>query len=162
MKDCTFCQVYEARDRIVYENDWWFARFDLFPVSPGHVHVIPKRHVASYLDLSMGEAAMLKPMVARTLEIVNGRDLEKFYEDAVANPLNNASVHFCKKALASPNLDKKIEDFNLGINDGVAAGRTIDHLHVHLIPRFEGDIENALGGVRRILPGMRDYRNPEI
>ena len=42
---------------------------------------------------------------------------------------------------------------NYGINDGKAAGRTVDHFHMHVIPRYEGDVENPRGGVRNIMPG---------
>lgn len=47
--------------------------------------------------------------------------------------------------------------FNIGINDGEEAGRTIHHLHVHLIPRYKGDVENPRGGVRHIIPGKGNY-----
>ncbi len=43
--------------------------------------------------------------------------------------------------------------FNVGVNDGAAAGRTIHHLHVHVIPRYVGDVADPRGGVRNILPG---------
>lgn len=45
------------------------------------------------------------------------------------------------------------DGYNVGINDGEAAGRTIHHLHVHLIPRYKGDVEAPAGGVRHIVPG---------
>ncbi len=51
----------------------------------------------------------------------------------------------------------KPDAYNIGINNGQAAGRTIHHLHVHLIPRYEGDVENPRGGVRHIIPGKGDY-----
>jgi diadenosine tetraphosphate (Ap4A) HIT family hydrolase len=47
--------------------------------------------------------------------------------------------------------------FNIGVNDGEAAGRTIHHLHIHLIPRYLGDMENPRGGVRNIIPGKGNY-----
>ena len=47
--------------------------------------------------------------------------------------------------------------FNIGINDGLAAGQTIAHLHVHLIPRYTGDVADARGGVRWVLPTRADY-----
>ena len=49
------------------------------------------------------------------------------------------------------------DGFNIGINDGEAAGRTIHHLHIHLIPRYKGDVENPRGGVRHIIPGKGNY-----
>jgi diadenosine tetraphosphate (Ap4A) HIT family hydrolase len=47
--------------------------------------------------------------------------------------------------------------YNIGINDGEAAGRTIGHLHVHLIPRYKGDVADPRGGVRHIIPGKGFY-----
>ena len=47
--------------------------------------------------------------------------------------------------------------FNIGINEGEAAGRTIDHLHIHLIPRYKNDVPNPAGGVRNVIPEKCDY-----
>jgi len=47
--------------------------------------------------------------------------------------------------------------FNIGINDGAAAGQTVPHLHLHLIPRYEGDVSDARGGVRWVIPEKADY-----
>lgn len=47
--------------------------------------------------------------------------------------------------------------FNIGINDGAAAGQTVPHLHLHLIPRYEGDVLDPRGGVRWIIPEKADY-----
>jgi diadenosine tetraphosphate (Ap4A) HIT family hydrolase len=47
--------------------------------------------------------------------------------------------------------------FNIGVNDGPAAGQTIGHLHMHLIPRFDGDVPDPRGGVRWVLPEKADY-----
>lgn len=49
------------------------------------------------------------------------------------------------------------DGFNLGVNDGVAAGQTVMHLHVHLIPRYGGDQPDPRGGVRWIVPGKAKY-----
>lgn len=56
--------------------------------------------------------------------------------------------------------DPSIAGFNLGINDGPAAGQTIFHAHVHLIPRRVGDVEHPEGGVRGVIPGRARYRVP--
>ena len=47
--------------------------------------------------------------------------------------------------------------FNIGINDGAAAGQTVMHLHIHLIPRYAGDQTDPRGGVRWIFPDKADY-----
>ena len=49
------------------------------------------------------------------------------------------------------------DGFNVGINDGAAAGQTVPHLHIHLIPRFRGDQVDPRGGVRWIIPEKADY-----
>jgi diadenosine tetraphosphate (Ap4A) HIT family hydrolase len=47
--------------------------------------------------------------------------------------------------------------YNIGINDGPAAGQTVGHLHIHLIPRYEGDRPDPRGGVRWVMPERADY-----
>lgn len=55
------------------------------------------------------------------------------------------------------NDDKGVMGFNIGMNNGHAAGQTINHAHVHLIPRRSGDIKNPRGGIRAVIPGKADY-----
>jgi diadenosine tetraphosphate (Ap4A) HIT family hydrolase len=56
-------------------------------------------------------------------------------------------------------VDKKYNPngYNIGINCGEAAGQTVMHLHIHLIPRYKGDIGNPRGGVRGVIPNKRIY-----
>jgi ATP adenylyltransferase len=54
-------------------------------------------------------------------------------------------------------LDAHVEGFNIGVNVGEAAGQTIFHCHVHLIPRRRGDVANPRGGVRAVIPGKANY-----
>lgn len=49
------------------------------------------------------------------------------------------------------------DGFNIGVNDGAAAGQTVSHLHIHLIPRFKGDVPDPRGGVRWLMPEKADY-----
>lgn len=51
----------------------------------------------------------------------------------------------------------KPDGFNIGLNDGPAAGQTVMHAHVHVIPRRQGDTEDPRGGVRWILPKKAQY-----
>jgi len=49
------------------------------------------------------------------------------------------------------------DGFNIGINDGPAAGQTISHAHIHIIPRYEGDVPDPRGGVRWVVPEKARY-----
>lgn len=49
------------------------------------------------------------------------------------------------------------DGFNIGLNDGTAAGQTVNHAHVHVIPRRKGDVANPRGGVRWIIPDKARY-----
>ena len=53
------------------------------------------------------------------------------------------------------------DGFNVGVNVGAAAGQTVMHLHVHLIPRYTGDQPDPRGGIRRIFPELADYWSPK-
>ena len=49
------------------------------------------------------------------------------------------------------------DGYNIGINVGEAAGQSIFHVHLHLIPRFKGDVPNPRGGVRGVIPAKQNY-----
>ena len=51
----------------------------------------------------------------------------------------------------------KPDGYNIGINDGAAAGQTVPHLHIHLIPRYLGDLSDPRGGVRWVIPDKARY-----
>lgn len=54
--------------------------------------------------------------------------------------------------------DMKPAGYNVGFNAGAAAGQTVPHLHVHVIPRYDGDVPDPTGGVRHVIPGKGNYR----
>jgi len=60
---------------------------------------------------------------------------------------------------AKKGLDREFSPsgYNIGVNDGKAAGQTIPHVHIHLIPRFEGDCPDPRGGVRWVFPEKAKY-----
>ena len=51
------------------------------------------------------------------------------------------------------------DGFNVGINVNETAGQTIPHVHIHMIPRNKGDVENPEGGVRGVIPDKKNYSN---
>ena len=61
------------------------------------------------------------------------------------------------------NVKEKIKEkfnpdgFNVGININEVAGQTVPHVHVHLIPRYKGDVEEPNGGVRGVIPSKKIY-----
>ena len=57
-------------------------------------------------------------------------------------------------------IDEKFspDGYNVGINVGQYGGQSIPHLHIHLIPRFAGDVENPKGGVRGVIPHRQKYQ----
>ena len=121
--DCIFCNI--PQDELIAENDLCFAIYDDFPVSKGHVLIIPKRHVADYFSLTEEEVMEIQ-ILLREIKTKLDADL-------------------------SP------DGYNVGINVNEAAGQTVFHVHVHLIPRFKGDVENPRGGVRGVIPDKQKY-----
>jgi|TARA_B110000908_G_scaffold169779_1_gene227670 ATP adenylyltransferase len=132
LKYCLFCkaQEIEYKKEVVYENDFFYATRDSYPVTKLHTLVIPKRHFQSYFDMNNDEI--------KSINIV----------------LNEQRKEIVK-------LDSSVTAFNIGINDGKDAGQSIYHLHVHLIPRRQGDVENPRGGVRGVIPAKQKYVKKE-
>ena len=121
MDKCPFCDAEET----LISNALAYALFDKFPVNPGHLLVLPRRHVASYFEATAAERAAL-------LELIDAGKvlLEERFKPA---------------------------GYNIGINVGSMAGQTIPHLHVHLIPRYAGDVADPQGGVRGVIPDKQKY-----
>jgi diadenosine tetraphosphate (Ap4A) HIT family hydrolase len=100
-----------------------YSIYDKFPVSLGHVLIIPKKHCADYFKLSSEEQSDCWSMVNTVKRILE----EKFIPYG----------------------------FNVGIKVNEVAGRTIPHVHIHLIPRYQGDVKDPEGGVRGVIPEKR-------
>ena len=121
---CPFCKV-ESEREIITSSLLSIAFFDGFPVSPGHALIIPKRHVASFFDLTKDEQQDMLKLVDSVKSIID----EKYHPDG----------------------------YNVGVNIGEAAGQSIFHVHMHLIPRYKGDVSNPRGGVRGVIPSKQNY-----
>ena len=87
--------------------------------------------------------------------IIPRRHIESFFNLNIEEKMGLLSL----LEMAKAGIDQEFgpQSFNIGINDGPAAGQTIPHLHIHLIPRFIGDIPDPRGGVRWIIPDKADY-----
>lgn len=121
---CPFCKL-SRRVEIICETATCVAFYDGYPVSPGHALIIPKRHVASYFDLTNHEREAMNVM----LQYVRQKVDERFHPDG----------------------------YNIGINVNEAAGQSVFHVHMHLIPRYKGDVPNPKGGVRGVIPTKQKY-----
>ncbi|MGA8147531.1 MAG: HIT family protein [Gallionellaceae bacterium] len=120
-QNCPFCHP----DIILFENALAYVKPDKHPVNPGHLLIIPKRHVADFFLTTGAEKVALLSLL----------DEAKHYLDGKHAPAG----------------------YNVGVNVGEAAGQTIFHVHLHLIPRYHGDVENPRGGVRGVIPVQQNY-----
>ena len=111
----------------VCANHLAFAIFDRFPVSPGHVLVITRRVVPTFFECSGEEQSALMDLVGDVKQLLDKR------------------------------LDPKPDGYNVGFNCGSAAGQTVPHVHVHVIPRSSGDMPDPRGGVRHVIPEKGNY-----
>lgn len=118
------------RERVLAEDELFIVARDKYPVSPGHSLIIVKRGVVRFHELSADERAKLMQW-----------------------------VDWCICHLQT-SLEPKPDGFNVGLNDGAAAGQTVAQLHIHVIPRFAGDVPDARGGVRWVIPEKARYWKP--
>ncbi len=125
--DCIFCQIVQKKKKIemIAQFDHCFVIKDQYPVSPGHLLIIPYQHTENWFS---------SPTEVKE-EIVDILDKMKELLDIEYRP----------------------DGYNIGMNCGKAAGQTVMHLHVHLIPRFKGDMNDPRGGIRGVIPSKQKY-----
>ena len=87
--------------------------------------------------------------------VIPRRHIGSFFE--LTDAERACMVELLAKAKAELDLSFQPDGFNIGINDGAAAGQTVQHLHLHLIPRYLGDVPDPRGGVRWVMPGKAKY-----
>lgn len=88
--------------------------------------------------------------------IIPIRHVESFF-DLTPEEIADCMVLIITSQKTLCELDKTIFGFNIGINDGVDAGQTIAHCHIHLIPRRKGDVKDPSGGIRHVIPEKGFY-----
>ena len=118
---CPFCTVSYS----IINNDLGYVIYDNYPVSSGHILIIPYRHVSDYFELTDKEKIALQSLLEKSKTLL----------------IN----------------ERKPDGFNIGVNVGAAAGQTVWHVHMHLIPRYIGDMKNPRGGVRGVIPDKQNY-----
>jgi diadenosine tetraphosphate (Ap4A) HIT family hydrolase len=87
--------------------------------------------------------------------IVTRRHVESYFDTTAEERLALDQALF--KAQEDLKVNLRPVGFNIGINAGIDAGQTVMHVHVHLIPRYSGDVANTRGGIRHVIPGKGDY-----
>ncbi len=121
--DCIFCNP--SSRKILLSNDLCYARWDSYPVNPGHLLLVPFRHCTEYFEATKDERAALWQLLDEAKALID----DKHGPDGL----------------------------NVGINIGSAAGQSVFHVHVHVIPRYTGDVANPRGGVRGVIPSKQTY-----
>lgn len=120
MDNCPFCQTLKTGE-VHLEGTYSAALFDGFPVTEGHLLVIPKRCVALLTELEDHE------------------------------------IEECWKLVMDIARTRGTDGINIGVNIGEAAGQTVPHAHIHIIPRRKGDSPDPRGGVRKVIPEKAVY-----
>jgi superfamily II DNA or RNA helicase/diadenosine tetraphosphate (Ap4A) HIT family hydrolase/HKD family nuclease/phage repressor protein C with HTH and peptisase S24 domain len=114
----------------IAENEFAFAIRDGYPVSAGHTLVITKRIAETWFEATASEQSALMQLVNEV------------------------------KTQLDETLTPKPDGYNVGFNSGDAAGQTVPHVHIHVIPRYDGDVPDPRGGVRHVIPGRGNYLPP--
>ena len=124
MEGCVFCGGIE-KDRVLFETRKWIAMYDKYPVSKGHVLLIPKKHYETFFDLPEQLTNSIQYWIKHIKKILD----DKYHPSG----------------------------YNIGVNCGKSAGQTVMHCHIHIIPRYDGDVEDPRGGVRGVIPSKQKY-----
>jgi len=114
-------------ERVQATDELFAVVCDKFPISPGHTLIIPRRALARFRELTAAEKTRLM-------------EWAQWAQD-----------HLRKTQTPAP------DGFNLGLNDGPAAGQTMPQFHYHVIPRYAGDVADPRGGVRWVIPAKAKY-----
>ncbi len=155
---CVFCKFSKDETVKTLEDNFFFSMLDSFPVTPGHSLIIPKRHILSVLDLTQEEWVDLQVFNSKVIKLIENSDLKATYIEMLQHMSPDRPVNFLNEAIGNPRINTKPDAYNFGINDGREAGRTVDHLHWHIIPRYKGDMEDPTGGVRHVIPEKGNYK----
>lgn len=156
---CVFCEISRTGKGVVSEYGPYWMMFDRHPTVPGHMLIIPKRHVTFLADLNSEERVSLITTFEHAVADLRKHNLRPIYEEYRLDPVSPTAASFAQCALDHPRLHTKPDAYNYILNEGEAAGQTVDHLHWHVIPRYIGDTPDPLGGGRHVIAGMGNYKH---
>jgi diadenosine tetraphosphate (Ap4A) HIT family hydrolase len=88
--------------------------------------------------------------------IIPRRHIPSFFD--ATEPEQSALIALVNAARPLIDQRHRPDGYNVGINIGAAAGQTVFHLHIHVIPRFLGDVDEPRGGVRHVIPAKANYQ----
>ena len=159
-QSCLFCKVSRGEaDPFIFENRSFVGIFDTNPVNPGHALIIPKRHVASIFNLNDAEHADYFDAIKGVKRVIETTDMIELYKQMLNRAqLQGRPTRPIETVLQLPFLANLPDAYTIGNNDGREAGRSIDHLHVILLPRYRGDVESPSGGIRNVIPNRANYQ----
>lgn len=158
--ECYFCNLVNLRNQIIRKYKYFILILDSYPVSPGHVCIISKRHTENFCNLTNNEWIELRNAIKWSRNIHSIINLKIIYKTLYKHLYAGNSKYFLYKVLNNPNIGRSPDGYNYGINENEAAGMTIKHFHFHVIPRFNGDIYDPTGGIRRVLGDLSNYKLP--
>ena len=120
---------------------------------------MPRRHLASIFDLNEVEHEDYFDALKGVKDVVEATNMKDLYEDMMQRDhLKDRPKDHIETILELPFLGDKPNAYTLGNNDGREAGRSIDHLHIIVLPRYKGDVENPGGGIRNVIPSRAQYQ----
>jgi len=159
-RTCYFCKVTRGEaDPAIFENRSFLGIFDTNPANPGHSLIIPKRHVESIFDLNQCEEMDYFDALRGVKSVIETIDLTELYQEMLTRDyLKDRPRDHIETVLRLDFLSNKPDAYTVGNNDGPEAGRSIDHLHVIILPRYCGDVENPRGGIRNVIPTRAQYQ----
>jgi diadenosine tetraphosphate (Ap4A) HIT family hydrolase len=142
-KKCEFCDIIRYHSsECIYIGHLAFVFWDKHPVSPGHAIVAVKGHEKNWFLLGWEiQRSMLHAVVEAKNAIIDGFKRTRWPSDWPEKLKDNAPP----------------TGWNIGINIGESAGQTVQHAHIHVIPRYKEDVPDPTGGVRWVIPEKANY-----
>lgn len=120
---------------------------DTCPFCDSEVAILKNEHAYARYDIY--------PVNEGHILVVPFRHVSSFFD--LTDEERDAIFKLVDKSKALLDKEHKPDGYNIGINVGESAGQTVWHVHVHVIPRYKGDMEDPRGGVRGVIPDKQKY-----